>query len=90
MIFKIISIPDYELIAYTFRNVGDIAILKIDAYHNSVKGHFVEDFPTIKYFPANNKNGILFQNDLNYESIFQFIKEHSSFNFGSKNVKFDL
>jgi thioredoxin-like negative regulator of GroEL len=47
-----------------FLNLGtdDIILAKIDGTVNDVKGHDVNSFPTIKFFPRNNKkNPILFE-----------------------------
>mmetsp|Transcript_14458 Transcript_14458/g.14509 ORF Transcript_14458/g.14509 Transcript_14458/m.14509 type:complete len:214 (+) Transcript_14458:813-1454(+) len=81
---------DYEKLAATLIEIDELVIGKIDMYLNDVKGQFIQDFPTIKFFPANNKKGVVFQGDANYENLLKFIQEYTSFKAVDKKPKLDL
>eukprot|EP00358_Blepharisma_japonicum_P002232 CAMPEP_0202945362 /NCGR_PEP_ID=MMETSP1395-20130829/6375_1 /ASSEMBLY_ACC=CAM_ASM_000871 /TAXON_ID=5961 /ORGANISM="Blepharisma japonicum, Strain Stock R1072" /LENGTH=104 /DNA_ID=CAMNT_0049645299 /DNA_START=1004 /DNA_END=1315 /DNA_ORIENTATION=+ len=80
---------DYEKLAATLIEIDELVIGKIDMYLNDVKGQFIQDFPTIKFFPANNKKGVVFQGDANYENLLKFIQEYTSFKAVDKKPKLD-
>jgi protein disulfide-isomerase A1 len=71
--------PKYEQLAKRLRNVESVVICKIDATANEVKGIKIEGYPTIKFFPANNKKGLDYRGDHEVESLMNFIKARATF-----------
>lgn len=58
----------------------------MDATANAIpKGIDVRGFPTLIFFPANNKKGIQYNGEREVEALANFVKEHST-----KVVKEDL
>ena len=53
-------------------------IAKIDATENEVEGFNVQEFPTLKFFPANNKEGIDYNGKKDADSIEEFIRTYAA------------
>lgn len=54
-------------------------IAKIDATANEVPGVNIRGFPTIKFFPGNNKsNPVEFDGERTEEGIISWLKDHVS------------
>jgi len=49
--------PIYEQLATKLKHNSNLIIANMDATANEAQGVNVEGFPTIKYYPANNKEG---------------------------------
>lgn len=75
--------PEYEKLAEDLKKVTSIVVAKMDATANEAKGVGVRGFPTIKFYPANNKSPIEFNGERNYEGLLKFVQDKAS-------VKFDL
>ena len=50
--------PEYSKVAKRFRGSSSLLICKVDATENEFESFDIQEFPTIKFFPANNKDGI--------------------------------
>ena len=70
--------PEYEKAANDLSSVDSIVIAKIDATANEVKGFPVSSFPTLKFFPANNKKGVNFTGARTAEGVIEFLKKSAS------------
>jgi len=75
--------PIYEQLGEAFSSISSIVIAKIDATSNDVNPKFeIRGFPTIKLFPANNKeNPINYQGDRTKDDLLQFVQENASIKF---------
>jgi protein disulfide-isomerase A1 len=72
--------PKYEELAESFADVKSIMIAKIDAEANEVDhpGVDVKGFPTILFFPANDKqNPIAYDGERDVEGFTKFLKQHA-------------
>jgi protein disulfide-isomerase A1 len=65
------------------KDVDTVVIAKIDATANDVDSSLgIRGFPTIKFFPANNKNApIDYEGDRTMEDMLSFIKQNASYVF---------
>lgn len=72
--------PIYDELGAALKNVPSVVIAKMDATANDVDGKYgVRGFPTLKFFPANNKeNPIDYEGDRSLEDLQQFVKSHAS------------
>jgi len=71
--------PIYDQLAEKFKGNDHIVIAKIDATANSLpKNVDVRGYPTLIFFPANNKAGIPYEGERDLESLSKFITEHTS------------
>jgi protein disulfide-isomerase A1 len=71
--------PIYEELAKKYENNPNVVIAKIDATTNEIENMSIQGFPTIKFWPANNKiNPIDFNEERNIESFTKFISVHGA------------
>ncbi|KAK9070924.1 hypothetical protein SSX86_009492 [Deinandra increscens subsp. villosa] len=69
----------YESLAAAFKNEEDVVIANIDAdnYKDFGEKYGVSGFPTIKFFPKNNKDGEDYDGGRDIDSFVTFINEKS-------------
>jgi protein disulfide-isomerase A1 len=71
--------PVYDELGLIFKDQSDVVIAKMDATTNDPpKGHNIQGFPTIKFFPTNNKAGVLYDGDRSLESLKKFVENNKS------------
>jgi protein disulfide-isomerase A1 len=71
--------PIYEEIGEAFKSTPSIVVAKIDATANDVDPKLgVRGYPTLKFFPANNKTPIDYNGDRSKDDLIAFIKQHAS------------
>jgi len=72
--------PIFDELAQAFSGASSVVIAKIDATANDVSPKFgVRGFPTLKLFPANNKESpIDYNGDRSLPDMTNFIKQHAS------------
>ena len=70
--------PEYAKLAKKFAEIESIVIAKVDATENEIEGFDIQEFPTIKFFPANNKEGIDYVGKKDSESLEEFIKTNAA------------
>lgn len=73
--------PKYENLALKTRHIDTLVIAKMDATANEIKGLKVRSYPTIKFFPADNKKGIDYKGELEAEELFKFVKARATHKF---------
>lgn len=69
--------PTYESLAAAFKNEEDVIIANLDADSHKDLGekYGVSGFPTIKFFPKNNKDGEDYEGGRDIDSFVTFINE---------------
>jgi protein disulfide-isomerase A1 len=71
--------PIYEELATNLKHNTNLIIAKMDSTANEVESVSIQGFPTIKFFPANNKaNPIDFNGDRTVEGFTKFLNEHAT------------
>lgn len=75
--------PIYDQLAEAFDQVPSVLIAKIDATANGYPDVVdVNGFPTLYFFPANNKNTpVLYEGDRSFESLRNFVLQHKAIEF---------
>ena len=71
--------PIYEEVARNLKHNTNLVIAKMDSTTNEVENVSIQGFPTIKFFPANNKSAPLdFNGERTVEGFTKFLTEHST------------
>ena len=70
--------PDYVKLANKFKGIDSILIVKIDATENEIEGFDIQEFPTLKFFPANNKDGIDYTGKKDASSLEEFVRSNAA------------
>jgi len=66
--------PIWDQLGEAFENVPTVVIAKMDATANAAPEHLdIRGFPTLFFFPADNKAGIPFNGDRDLESLRKFV-----------------
>ncbi|EXB59326.1 putative protein disulfide-isomerase A6 [Morus notabilis] len=74
--------PTYEKVATAFKLEEDVVIANLDAdkYKDPAEKYDVSGFPTLKFFPKNNKGGEEYEGGRDLEDFVNFINEKSGTN----------
>ena len=71
--------PIYDELAKKLLVNPHIVIAKMDATANEVESVQIQGFPTLKYYPSNNKlNPTDYSGDRNEEGFLKFLKQHTT------------
>jgi len=70
--------PIWEELATELKTVPDLVIAKMDATANEVDGIEIRGYPTLKWFPKDNKAGSDYDGERKLEDFKAWLKEHSS------------
>jgi protein disulfide-isomerase A6 len=70
--------PTWEELATSVANIDDLVIAKFDATANEVSGLSIRGYPTLKFYPKDNKEGIDYDGERDLDSFKNWLKEHSS------------
>lgn len=71
--------PFWEEAAKTIAGNSNIVIAKLDSTLNEVEGVSVRGFPTLKFYPGNDKsNPIDFEGERTTEGILKWLKEKTT------------
>jgi protein disulfide-isomerase A1 len=70
--------PEYTKLAKRFKGVSSVVIGKIDATENEIENFDIQEFPTIKFFPANNKDGIDFIGKKDVDGLERFVLDNAA------------
>ena len=72
------------------KDVPSVVLPKIEATANEVKGQTVTGFPTLKFFPANNKAGLDYQGTRDAKGIIDYIKKKAGIKIDEATIKTEL
>lgn len=71
--------PIYDEVARNLKHNTNLVIAKMDSTLNEVESVSIQGFPTIKFFPANNKSNPLdFNGERTVEGFTKFLTEQST------------
>lgn len=70
--------PEYTKLADKFKGFKTLIIAKIDASENEVENFDIQEFPTIKFFPANNKDGIDYVGKKDVDGLEKFVLDNAA------------
>jgi len=71
--------PVWEQLGEAFADVKTVTIAKMDATANHAPESLeIKGFPTLIFFPADNKAGVPFNGDRDLESLRQFVQQQAS------------
>jgi protein disulfide-isomerase A1 len=71
--------PIYEELAQSLKHNTNLVIAKMDSTANEVESVSIQGFPTIKFWPANNKSAPLdFNGDRTVEGFTKFLAENGA------------
>lgn len=71
--------PIWDNLAYEMGTSHDILIARIDAtIYDGIGGNEIRSYPTLKYFPSNNKQGIPYNHSRSLEALIKFIHKEAT------------
>ena len=70
--------PTWDDLAEQVKDINDLIIAKFDATANEVNGLDIRGYPTLKYYPKNDKSGLDYSGDRDVEDFKKFLSENSS------------
>ena len=70
--------PIWEELAESVADMPDVVIAKFDATLNEVKGLQIKGYPTLKWFPKDNKNGVDYDEGRELPDFKKFLEKNSS------------
>jgi len=69
--------PVWEELAAKYAEIPDLVIAKMDYIANEVKDLSVRGYPTLKWYPKDNKEGTNYDGDRELVDFENFLEEHS-------------
>eukprot|EP00741_Cyanophora_paradoxa_P006733 tig00001038_g6513.t1 len=71
--------PDYEKVAETYKDESSVVVAKVDAdAHRSLAERFdVKGYPTLVWFPKDNKEGVKYEGGRDPEAFVEFINKNA-------------
>lgn len=69
--------PIWDELAKDVESVEDLIIAKFDATANEVPGLEIRGYPTLKFYPKDNKDGLDYSGDRNLGDIQAYLSQHS-------------
>jgi len=70
--------PTWEELAQDVADIDDLIIAKFDATANEVAGLEIRGYPTLKYYPKDNKAGIDYSGDRELADFKKWLNENST------------
>lgn len=70
--------PVWEELANSHADNEDLVIAKFDATANEVEGLSIRGYPTLRFYPKDNKQGYEYEGDRDIEAFQTWLQEHSS------------
>jgi protein disulfide-isomerase A1 len=68
--------PKWEALGEEFKDTPSVVIAKVDATENDTPAD-IQGFPTIIYYPSNNKNGLVYRGERTKEAFSAYVRENS-------------
>jgi len=69
--------PVWDELAVSFKDVEDLVIAKFDATANEVAGVEIRGYPTLKFYPKDNKDGVDYTGGRELKDIQSWLSENS-------------
>jgi len=83
--------PIYESVATRLKENSNLVIAKMDATANEVESVLIEGFPTIRFYPSNNKDSPLdYEGERTERAFVSFIKQHATVTINDTKVDSDV
>jgi len=83
--------PIWDELGELFEDQKNIVIAKMDATANAApEGLDIKGFPTLIFFPADNKEGVTYNGERDLDSLIKFVKEKASHAVQEEGGKVDL
>lgn len=70
--------PVWEELGQHFADNNDLVIAKFDATANEVAGLSIRGYPTLRFYPKDNKGGIDYDGERDLDSFKKWLAEHST------------
>jgi len=70
--------PTWDDLAAHASEVSDLVIAKFDATANEVNGLNIRGYPTLRFYPKDNKNGVEYDGDRDLEAFKDWLMKNSS------------
>ena len=70
--------PIWEELGQAVADNENLVIAKFDATANEVAGLSIKGYPTLKFYPKNNKNGVDYDGGRDLDSFLSWLNENSS------------
>jgi protein disulfide-isomerase A1 len=70
--------PVWDKVAEEFKGNSDLVIAKFDATTNEADGVEVQSYPTLTFYPKDNKAGVPYEGGREFEDIKKWLEENSS------------
>jgi protein disulfide isomerase len=69
--------PVWDSLAEAYAGVEDLVIAKFDSTTNEADGVEVQSYPTLKFYPKDNKEGVAYDGGRELEDIKKWLEENS-------------
>ena len=82
--------PTWDQLAADTKDIADLVIAKFDATVNEVAGLEIRGYPTLKFYPKDNKDGVDYSGGRELDEIKKWLGENSSAYKAAQQVQEDL
>lgn len=70
--------PHWENLGKHFKDFPNVVIAKFDSTENEADGVDVQSYPTLKWYPKDNKAGVAYDGERELEPLKKYVEENSS------------